>query len=496
MQYARLAELKLSRDWLDPEAIGISYLPLSSGTVLLRRRVPDRPAVEMPLGIGPAEVGKQRKVCWPLGGLKTGDVIEVVSRDGWSVVTAQKAVPEAAVPAGMEAVARQRGSDDEDEMTGLYSRRTKAGRAEWIGRYGGTSASEKAVSAGLDWLARHQAADGSWSNRCLGPGPLSRCEKESPCTGEGGRYEMAQTGLAVLAFQAGGHYDFNGATYSAVVRKALDWIVDHQKADGALVGSLSLGGPGGYDQYFMYEHGIATFALGDAVAAAVAMHEAPQARYLESLRKAEKFIEANQHHDGGWRYGGGRYTDRLGEPSDTSVTGWQVLALKSAFEAGVPPSGRCLAAVRKFLDARQTGHRGQTAYQNNVATQATTGVGMLARQLLFDEPDAPLVADAKDFLAGFAEQHWPREVPPKQRDYYLWYNCTLAMFLAGGRPWERWNACVRDAVIALQDHAGCQRGSWGPTDRWGDRGGRIYSTALAVLTLEVYYRYALDQPAR
>ena len=38
--------------------------------------------------------------------------------------------------------------------------------------------------------------------------------------------------------------------------------------------------------------------------------------------------------------------------------------------------------------------------------------------------------------------------------------------------------------------AGCARGSWPPTDQWGAHGGRIYSTALAVLTLEVYYRFA------
>ena len=70
------------------------------------------------------------------------------------------------------------------------------------------------------------------------------------------------------------------------------------------------------------------------------------------------------------------------------------------------------------------------------------------------------------------------------------------MFQAGGKAWgdkawKRWNDCVRDTVVSLQKHKGCERGSWDPTDRWGDRGGRIYSTALAILTLEVYYRYAL-----
>ncbi len=176
MQYARLAELKLSRDWLDPETVGVSYVPLSSGTVLLRRRAKDRTTAEMPLRIGPADVGSERRIRWPLDGLKAGEVIEVVSRDGSSLVTAQKTVPEAIVPPGMKAAAG--GGGDDGGSVGLYSRRTKAGRAQWLGKYGGTPESEKAVAAGLDWLARHQAADGSWSNRCLGPGPESRCEKD------------------------------------------------------------------------------------------------------------------------------------------------------------------------------------------------------------------------------------------------------------------------------------------------------------------------------
>ena len=73
---------------------------------------------------------------------------------------------------------------------------------------------------------------------------------------------------------------------------------------------------------------------------------------------------------------------------------------------------------------------------------------------------------------------------------YLWYNCTMAMFQVGGKPWERWNRAVRDRVIGLQVQGeGCDRGSWPPDDQYGTQGGRVYSTALAVLTLEVYYRF-------
>ena len=64
------------------------------------------------------------------------------------------------------------------------------------------------------------------------------------------------------------------------------------------------------------------------------------------------------------------------------------------------------------------------------------------------------------------------------------------MFLAGGPDWDRWNKVVRDQVVRRQVKAGCERGSWPPDDRWGASGGRVYSTSLAILTLEVYYRFA------
>ncbi len=380
------------------------------------------------------------------------------------------------------------------QALGLYAKRTLGDRARWIGQYGGSTVSEAAVNGALQWLARHQADDGSWSSRCLGTtSPESKCENDAPCTGPGQKpYEMALTGLALLAFQAGGHYDFNDNTYSDAVRKGLDWMVDHQRPDGGLVGSTKPGRFGGFHKHFLYEHGIAAFALAEACAVAAAMGRPENERYTKAAEKAVEFIEKMQYHDGGWRY-----WDDPARDGDTSVTGWQVLALKTAKEAGIPPGDECVRKVHEFLDLRATGENGRTGYDSRTpATEATTGVGMLAHQFLFGEPDAPLVQDAAEFLAGHAEQRWPDlRAQGSNKDFYLWYNCTLAMFQAGGEPWERWNAIVRDTIINLQRHDGCARGSWDPDSRWGNAGGRVYTTALAALTLEVYYRYASHDEA-
>ncbi len=369
---------------------------------------------------------------------------------------------------------------------GLYAKRTQLNRAEWIGEFGGTPESEAAVAGGLEWLARHQVADGHWGPESLAGGNRSHCADAS-CNGPGGPYEAAQTGLALLAFQAGGHYYFNDNTYSGVVRRGLDWLVACQRPDGGLVGTHLVDQQDSFHRYYMYEHGIAAFALGEACAVARASGQTPDPRYFQALRKAMAFLERMQHADGGWRY----ETDRA-LPSDTSVTGWQVLAIKTAQEAGVPVSDECSSRIGPFFDAHAVTSTGQTRYKgDSTSSEATTGVGMLARQFLFDQANSPIVQKAAGFLADLAERSWGTERNHHEDpDYYLWYNCTLAMFYAGGDTWSRWNRLVRNAIIDLQRKDQCCRGSWDPDARWGSQGGRVYSTALATLCLEVYYRYS------
>ncbi len=62
------------------------------------------------------------------------------------------------------------------------------------------------------------------------------------------------------------------------------------------------------------------------------------------------------------------------------------------------------------------------------------------------------------------------------------------------KAWQQWNPRVRDGLIAMQVGGnGCDSGSWSPVfptpDVWGMKGGRLYQSALSILTLEVYYRF-------
>jgi hypothetical protein len=363
-------------------------------------------------------------------------------------------------------------------------------RQRWIGAFGGTEASEAAVRLGLDWLARHQAGDGHWGPDCLHLAPQGRCRAPQPCSGGGSGHRIAQTSLAILAFQAAGHYDFNDNEYSARVKRGLDWLLQNQRADGCFLdlgrGALSPN---------MYEHGIATFALADACEMADSSDREPADRYRQAAQKAIRFIQYSQHNDGGWRY-----TDERELPSDTSVSGWQVLAMKAAKRAKiVAVNPECVAKVEDFFKRCEMPQPGRTGYMpGHAPSDATTGVGMLVHEFILEKPDSPLVQAGAKYLAGEAQRAWKGEAARKPRfaarsgNFYTWYNCTLAMFLAGGEPWKQWNDVVRDHLVALQHRVpeSCANGSWwDPDDEYSLEGGRIYSTALAALTLEVYYRY-------
>ena len=372
----------------------------------------------------------------------------------------------------------------------IYELRTDPEKATRIIEFGGTRETELAVGAALAWLARHQASDGSWSNACLGPKPshpFSMCEDETPCGIPGNNHITAQTGLALLALQAAGHYDFNDNTYSTNTRRGLDWLAQNQKPDGALVGAGSeMTKRGRYPRTFMYEHAIATFALAEACAIRKATGNQPVDTLRNAAAKAVGFIESVQHEDGGWRY-----TLNLNEGSDTSVSGWGMLALKSAVEAGLPVEQNTVPRVRDFF-AKCEADDGRTGYTGpgNTNSDALTAVGMLVHLLLLKDYNATVVKKAAPLLSNQAAAYG-RKIRNHRPEFYTLYNAQLALYQAGGENWDRWNAEIRDPVVSIQSHGpGCERGSWDPTSTFGGgEGGRIYSTALATLMLEVYYRY-------
>ena len=110
-----------------------------------------------------------------------------------------------------------------------------------------------------------------------------------------------------------------------------------------------------------------------------------------------------------------------------------------------------------------------------------TAEALFCQQMLGFPRDTRRNQESVRYLLG----HRPRL---SRFNLYYWYYGTLAMYQYGGKPWEQWNAAVRDTLIGEQITDGADAGSWSPHGPWGRYGGRLYSTALATLTLEVYYR--------
>src|SRR6185295_15103452 len=96
-----------------------------------------------------------------------------------------------------------------------------------------TPEAEEALARGLDWLAKNQGAEGNWESNDVG-----------------------LVGMGALAFLAAGHLPGRGR-HGQTVERALDYIIRNARPSGL----LNIADP----QRDMYNHGLATFVLGQAL---------------------------------------------------------------------------------------------------------------------------------------------------------------------------------------------------------------------------------------
>lgn len=337
-----------------------------------------------------------------------------------------------------------------------YRLRRPEVRIKVIEDMGGTPETEQAVKDALAWLAAHQSDDGRWDI----DGFDEQCGK---CGGAGkiGNQDVAATALAALAFLGAGHTHMHEGTYRENVKRAVDWLVSQAKDDGDLRGRGN-----------MYDQGMATIALAEAYG----MTKDASLRLV--VERAVAFIAAAQNpKTGGWRY-----YPRL--DSDTSVFGWQVMALKSAAMSGLSVPDDVLKSAAKWLDHVSSGRSGGLyAYQAGESPSfAMVAEGMFSRQLLGRKPSHPSMKETAEYL----RQRLPGG---SETNFYYYYYGTLAMFQHQGPPWEDWNRAMRKVLLPTQAESDARRGSWAPEGQWSSEGGRVVQTALATLCLEVYYRY-------
>ena len=336
-------------------------------------------------------------------------------------------------------------------------------RVEMVRREGGTTLTEAAVARGLRWLAQHQSRDGSWS--------LDRFHHTADCDC-GDRASLASdsagTSLALLPFLGAGQTHLTGV-YRDDVALGLRWLIQSQKPDGDLRGNS--------DQYpGMYAQGQAAIVLCEAFL----MTGDEQLRV--PAQKAIDFIVNAQYSDGGWRYFPGNVSPNL--RGDTSVLGWQLMALQSALSAGLSVPDETLENAGRFLDSVQ--RDGGTTYAylpHDRASPPMTAEALLCRVYLGWKRNHPALRDGVTRLL--------KDDPPsdKRPNIYYWYYATQTLHHFGGAPWREWNLHMRDVLVSSQETRGHEAGSWTPVGPLTSQGGRIYMTSLAVCCLEVYYRH-------
>lgn len=344
----------------------------------------------------------------------------------------------------------------------VYSLRSGKGRKKAVAQYGGSAASENSVELGLEWLSKHQDYDGKWNTV-----DFYKHSSKKECWGRGyKKYTPGATALAYLAFLGAG-YTTRSGKYRLQLQKAEDYLISTQDANGYF---------GGQE---MYNHSTVLLALAESYALT-------KRKKLKSvIRMGIAAAISAQQPMGGWTYAALPSQER----NDTSITGWMVMALVSAKRAGFTVPQKTFDRVWNHFQ-RMTTRDGEVRYEDVGphtlrSSKALIPVGLLCSILM--NKSNPYANKQIRIMDNYPPK-WSLRYTIDNSMYY-WYHGTLSLFLTGGRSWYQWNAHMRDMLIANQIKVGKARGSWNPSGKWCSAGGRIYSTAINILNLEIYYRY-------
>jgi hypothetical protein len=307
---------------------------------------------------------------------------------------------------------------------------------------------DASITRALEYLAQAQLPSGSW--RLDGYGE-----------------DTSGTSLAVMAFLAAGHIP-NEGPYGLHITRGIRWVCAHQEANGMLVHRRSHGP--------MYSHGISTLMLAEAVGMVGEEDAALVRRALERgilLIVQAQAVKKDIRHAGGWRY---QVDSR---DSDLSVTGWQVLSLRAAKDAGCDVPAECIdAAIAYVKRCSVRGNRGFGYEPGHGQTPVLTGTGITCLEVC-GEHEAPETVGGADWLLN----------NPLRYDanyfYYGAYYTGVGMAKLGGQYAEKTRTQLRELLLTAQQ----ADGSWMPRHGSEHGAGKVYATSLAVLALTVEYHY-------
>jgi hypothetical protein len=331
---------------------------------------------------------------------------------------------------------------------------------------------DASVDRALAWLAREQQSDGSFP------------------TLESG--QPGVTALCVMAFIAHGHMPGEGV-YGKRLELATDYVLACQKENGL----VTVVGPDGPEITRQISHDMGVSAVYNHAIASLMLSELYGMSGTERAGRIEKVISRSiiaslemqrwpkdrDEDQGGWRY----IDDFDDHDSDLSITGWNLMFLRSARNAGFdvpkPAIDAAVAYVRRTYNPNY-GAFGYTADQGDERSRAMAGAGILALAHAGYHNSAEANGSA-DWLKGYGFEQYNEYLPFTQgwahdRYHYGLFNCCQAMYQLGGRRWEEFFPRVVRTLLENQD----SDGSWPAESHFHDgQFGNAYTTALVVMSL-------------
>jgi Prenyltransferase and squalene oxidase repeat len=305
----------------------------------------------------------------------------------------------------------------------------------------------KAVRAGLDYLAKAQQNDGSWNND------------------EGGRaYPVAITGLAGTALLANGNTPTRGR-YAPQVEKAVEYLLGCSTDNGLITGPTQDNGQP------MHGHGFALMFL----ACVYGTETKPDIRdrTKQVIDKAVALTSQGQSGDGGWTY-------TPGSGDEGSVTVTQVQALRAAHNAGLAVPKGTIAQAVQYIERCST-PEGGISYSLRSGGGPRLPISAAAVATLYNagQYDAPVANRCLEYVwRHFKDSKTWRH---SGHDFYCQLYASQAFYLAGDKYWDNYFPTIREQLIAMQDKSD---GSW-----QGDGIGKAYGTAIALIILQLPYKY-------
>ena len=325
---------------------------------------------------------------------------------------------------------------------------------------GGGGDTEQAVDRALKWIAAHQMPDGGWSfdlTQC--PNCKGQCSHAGTAKGPD---RCAATAMALLPFLGRG-YTHREGPFKPTVEKGITFL-----AGMAIQGKGKAYGAGGS----LYSQGLAGIALSECYGMTQDNRLAAPTQLVLNF-----IMSAQDPRGGGWKY-------QPRQPGDTSVVGWQLMALKSGNMAYLQVNPLTIKKAVDFLDSVQSDSGAAYGYTDNSRkSPSLTAVGLLCRMYLGWKKDHPALQNGVKALA---------KLGPTNNLYYSYY-ATQIMHHMEGDVWISWNDKMKKLLLPAQSTTGHEAGSWFEGLTGGGHGpeaaGRLYITSLATMMLEVYYRH-------